>query len=314
MLSSKVSNNQIYRLHLVKNILYFVADSLDLETLLNLPQASSALFEILNQSPEILQIYKFRFNFVENLDINLVPMNLSEVQTVCSEFVKNMIERIANLYNRNGNETDGCKTKYFIEFLEILSRLSPKIYQIVDILMLEDRLSQLRRRESYPSLRDKTMLYENPILFLALLIHIKSHDYDEDSILKQKFRSILFKISDQNQDIARNNSSNSINNGNNLNINLNEQFYEISYSSWGELSGMLGNPYQYRSRDIRHYERFSISDISRELDTTNIESNRFVNCLYFHTNKMKTMVSLRDPLLRAYTIKDIVDELATNAG
>ena len=314
MLSSKVSNNQIYRLHLVKNILYFVADSLDLETLLNLLQASSALFEILNHSPEILQIYKFRFNFVENLDINLVPMNLSEVHTVCSEFVKNMIERIANLYNRNGNETDGCKTKYFIEILEILSRLSPKIYQIVDILMLEDRLSQLRRRESYPSLRDKTMLYENPILFLALLIHIKSHDYDEDSILKQKFRSILFKISDQNQDIARSNSSNSINNGNNLNINLNEQIYEISYSSRGELNGMLGNPYQYRSRDIRHYERFSISDISRELDTTNIESNRFVNCLYFHTNKMKTMVSLRDPLLRAYTIKDIVDELATNAG
>jgi hypothetical protein len=165
MLSSKVSNNQIYRLHLVKNILYFVADSLDLETLLNLLQASSALFEILNQSPEILQIYKFRFNFVENLDINLVPMNLSEVHTVCSKFVKNMIERIANLYNRNGNETDGCKTKYFIDFLEILSRLSPKIYQIVDILMLEDQMSQLRRRESYPSLRDKTMLNENPILF-----------------------------------------------------------------------------------------------------------------------------------------------------
>ena len=133
------------------------------------------------------------------------------------------------------------------------------------------------------------------------------------SILKKRFCRMFSSIKEH-----RNvNEDNSGNLDNHINTDLEDQYFEIAYSSWGELAGAQGNPYQYRSRDIRHYERFPLTDILKELelsDDQDLESNRFLNRLMFHTNTMTTMVSLRDPLLRAYTIKSVVDELASNAG
>ena len=314
MPSSRVTTNCTYeRLHLITRVLFLTADSLDLETLLNVLEVSPILFKILNESPEFLQIYKFRFNFVDNLGIDLTSVTLVEVHTSCKKVVKTIIESIAKLYNRNGNEMDGCKTKFFLDFLGLLSKIGSKTSQIIDLLMLEDQMSHWRR-ERYPADKSKTMLTENPIFFLALLLHIKYHDYDDDAILKKRFYERLSKIREYRPD-AEEIDIDII--SSNVNTDLEEQYFEIAYSSWGELAGAEGNPYLYRSRDVRHYERFSMTDILKELeipDSENTESDRFLSRLAFHTNTMTTMVSLRDPLLRAYTVRNIVDELAANAG
>ena len=309
---SVIVNRNRNKLHKITRILSLAADSFDLETLLNILEASPALFKIMEVCPEILQIYKFRFDFVSRLGVNVSTMNLTEVHSSCKHVVKNITESIAKLYNRSGNETDGCKTKYFLEFLGLLSKIGPKTSQIIDLLMLEDQMSHWRRKR-YPADKSKTMLTENPVFFLALAVHIKYQGYDDDSILKKRFCRMFSSIKEH-----RNvNEDNSGNLDNHINTDLEDQYFEIAYSSWGELAGAQGNPYQYRSRDIRHYERFPLTDILKELelsDDQDLESNRFLNRLMFHTNTMTTMVSLRDPLLRAYTIKSVVDELASNAG
>lgn len=299
-MSSTLINADYERLHLITKILSLTADSLDLETLLNVLEASSALFKILNRCPEILQIYKFRFNFVDTLGIDVMPMNLAEVHLSCKKVVKNITESIANLYNRSGNEMGGCKTKSFLEFLEMLTKVGSKTHQMIDLLMLEDQMSQWRR-ERYPADRNKTMLTENPILFLALALHIKYHNYSDESILKRRFYKAVSKIKEHQsyKEIDEITSTH-------VNTDLEELYFEIAYSSWGELAGAQGNPYQYRSRDVRHYERFPMTDILTELEMSNsqeVESNRFLSRLTFHTNIMTTMVSLRDPLLRAFTYR-----------
>ena len=309
---SDVTMREHDRVQFITRIVFLIADSLDLETLLYVLECSSALFKIFSESPEILQIYKFRFDFVGNLGVDLLPMKLAEVHTSCKKVVSDITVSISNLYNRSGIEMDGCKTKYFLDFLGFLSKIGSKTYQMIDLLMLEDHMS-LWRRERYPADKCKTMLTENPIHFLALAIHLKHHDgYDDNSILKRRFHEVILKVKGRS-----NNTTDSDDTAKNINTDLEDQYFEIAYSSWGELAGAQGNPYQYRSRDIRHYERFPITDILAELDASDpsdINSNRFLNRLAFHTNTMNTMVSLRDPLLRAYTVESIVDELATNAG
>ena len=264
------------RLYLLARVLAICAEHLDLYSLNFLLDSSNSLRDLLCQTPEMVTIYRYRFRFLESVRSEKAGDMLS-IRNESSLFLREFAMRKSGL-----SSDKGCTVEYFLDFQDYLvssTGIGDYLGDIVDLII--------------PG------LLENPILFLLLVLYMKNRNgnilSEDKSSLCRQFQQFCI----QEDTISL----------------IDELWFEVSYSTWGQLAGHEGNPYQYRSRDIRHYERFLFADILKQLEVGkgNVRSCHFSERLRHHAETVQ-MSSLPPPQLRAYKVKDIVAELSTNAG